>query len=135
MVVVADAPDAYRVQAQFAGIGFNGFHCGDAGYIANACFGRVEACQKVAENRYISMNIKSTSQFWLISIENSVAEAVDITKLFQKNGGYTSKSDSSRHGIGTYSMKQTVESYGAVLKADCTDSVFTLEIMIDKTTK
>ena len=103
---------------------------------ANAIDNAVEACQKLpAEQRYISMQIKSSPQFWLIAIENSVAKAVDTKKLFQKNGGYTSKSDSSRHGIGTYSMKQTVESYGAVLKADCTDSVFTLEIMIDKTTK
>lgn len=100
---------------------------------ANAVDNAVEACQKVnPENRHISMNIKSTPQFWLISIENSVAEAVDTKKLFQKNGGYTSKADSSRHGIGTYSMKQTVESYGAIMKAECTDQIFTLEIMIDK---
>ena len=58
----------------------------------------------------------------------SVSRAVGLLK----NGGYTSKSDSSRHGIGTYSMKQTVESYGAIMKAECTEKVFTLEIMIDK---
>lgn len=100
---------------------------------ANAVDNAIEACQKVPpEERHISMQIKSTPQFWLISIENSVAEAVDTKKLFQKNGGYTSKSDSSRHGIGTYSMRRTVESYGAILEAKCTDQVFTLEIMIDK---
>ena len=100
---------------------------------ANAIDNAIEACQKVnPENRHISIKIKSTTQFWLITIKNSVAEIVDTKKLFQKNGGYTSKSDSSRHGIGTYSMKQTVESYGAIMKAECTDQVFTLEIMIDK---
>lgn len=100
---------------------------------ANAIDNAIEACQKVTpEDRCISMRIKSTPQFWLITIENSVAEIVDTKKLFQKNGGYTSKSDSSRHGIGTYSMKQTVESYGAIMKAECTEQAFTLEIMIDK---
>ena len=101
---------------------------------ANAIDNAIEACQKVPpEERYISMCIKATPQFWLITIENSVAEAVDTKKLFQKNGGYTSKSDSSRHGIGTYSMKRTVESYGAIMEAKCTEQIFTLEIMIDKT--
>lgn len=101
---------------------------------ANAIDNAIEACQKVPpEERYISMCIKSTPQFWLITIENSVAEAVDTKKLFQKNGGYTSKSDSSRHGIGTYSMKRTIESYGAIMEAKCTEQIFTLEIMIDKT--
>ena len=101
---------------------------------ANAIDNAIEACQKVPpEERYISMCIKATPQFWLITIENSVAEAVDTKKLFQKNGGYTSKSDSSRHGIGTYSMKRTIESYGAIMEAKCTEQIFTLEIMIDKT--
>ena len=100
---------------------------------ANALDNAIEACQKVApEKRHISMNIKSTPQFWMVSIENAVAEAVDTSKLFQKNGGYTSKSNADRHGIGTYNMKHTVESYGSMLKAECTDEVFKLEIMIDK---
>ena len=100
---------------------------------ANALDNAIEACQKVApEKRQISMRIKSTPQFWLVSIENSVVQAVDVSKLFQKNGGYTSKSDSAKHGIGTYNMKHTVESYGAMLKAECTDEIFKLEIIIDK---
>lgn len=101
---------------------------------ANALDNAIEACQRVAvERRSISMNIKATPQFWLVTIENPVAEQVDTTKIFHKNGGYTSKSDSSRHGIGTYSMKHTIESYGDMLKAECTDETFTLEIMIDRT--
>lgn len=100
---------------------------------ANALDNAIEACMQVPpENRNISIRIKSTTQFWLITIENSVAKAVDIQKIFLKNGSYTSKSDTYSHGIGTYSMKQTVESNGAIMKAECSDTHFQLEIMIDK---
>ena len=100
---------------------------------ANALDNAMEACQKVdPERRQISMSIKSTSQFWFITIENPVAEAVDTSKLFLKNGGYTSKANADKHGIGTYNMKYTVESYGAMLKAECDEETFKLEILIDK---
>ena len=100
---------------------------------ANALDNAMEACQRVTpEKRRISMRIRSTPQFWFVTIENPVEKAVDTSALFQRNGGYTSKSDAAQHGIGTYNMKCTVESYGAMLKADCTDELFRLEIMIDK---
>ena len=100
---------------------------------ANALDNAIEACQKVIpERRSIAITIRSSSQFWFVTIENSVFKKVDTSKLFQKNGGYTSKTDSSQHGIGTYNMKCTVESYGAMIKAECTEESFKLEIMIDK---
>ena len=100
---------------------------------ANALDNAVEACLKVERSqRRISVDIKSTPQFWFITIANTVEETVDTTKLFHKKGGYTSKSDPSKHGIGTYSIKQTAESYGAVVKAECLDHIFKLEIMIDR---
>ena len=100
---------------------------------ANALDNAIEACEKVApEKRSIVMEIKGTPQFWLVSIENAVAGQVDVGKIFRKNGGYTSKKDAAAHGIGTYSMKQTVEAYGDMLTAECTQEVFRLEILIDK---
>ena len=78
------------------------------------------------------MTIRSTPLFWFVTIENPVFERVDTSKLFQKNGGYTSKADASQHGIGTYNMKNTVESYGAMINAECTEESFRLEIMIGK---
>ena len=100
---------------------------------ANALDNAIEACQKVApEKRTVTMNIKGTAQFWFLTIQNPVDKKVDTAKLFQKNGGYTSKSNAANHGIGTYNMKYTVDSYGDMLKADCTEDTFTLEIMIDK---
>ena len=77
------------------------------------------------------MIIRATPQFWLVRIENPVQTAVNTGKLFRKTGSYTSKTDGN-HGIGTYSMKHTVEKYGGMIKAECADGRFTLEIMIDK---
>lgn len=100
---------------------------------ANALDNAIEASQKVIpERRNIAMTIRSTPLFWFVTIENPVFERVDTSKLFQKNGGYTSKADASQHGIGTYNMKNTVESYGAMINAECTEESFRLEIMIGK---
>ena len=100
---------------------------------ANAMDNAIEACQKVpAQQRYISFSIRSTPQYWFVTIENPVDQAVDTGRLFRKNGGYSSKATAAGHGIGTYNMKYTVESYGDMLKAECTDRTFTLEIMVDK---
>lgn len=98
---------------------------------ANALDNAIEACKQLpAEDRSISMKIKTAPQFWFVHIENPVKEDFDTALLFQRQGGYTSKSDSSRHGIGTYSMKHTVETYGGIVNAECVNHRFTLELMI-----
>ena len=99
---------------------------------ANGLDNAIEACMKLPpEQRKINMVIKATPRFWLVRIENPVQTAVDTGKLFRKTGSYTSKTDGN-HGIGTYNMKHTVEKYGGMIKAECADEQFTLEIMIDK---
>ncbi len=101
---------------------------------ANALDNAIEACQQLPpEDRNITMTIKSTDSFWFIAIENPVLKDVDTQKLFQKTGGFSSKANAEQHGIGTYNMKDTVESNGGILKATCQNKLFTLEIMIDKT--
>ena len=98
---------------------------------ANAIDNAIEACMQVPpEERYISMKIKTASQFWFVRIENPVKEDIKTELLFQRVGGYTSKKDSSRHGIGTYSIKHAAESNGGIVKAECADRRFALEIMI-----
>ncbi len=102
---------------------------------ANALDNAMEACEGLppAERR-ITMKLKATPQFWFIRIENPVARDVEVSRLFLPKGGYTSKADAGQHGIGTYNMKRTVESYGGILKADCRERQFVLEMMLDKTT-
>lgn len=99
---------------------------------ANALDNAMEACEKLpSEQRYIAMQIKATPQFWLVRIENPTQTQVDTQRLFKGKGGYTSKSE-GLHGIGTYNMKHTVESHGGMVRAECADGRFVLELMIDK---
>ncbi len=100
---------------------------------ANALDNAIEACEQLAEEqRRITMQLKAMPRFWFVRIENPVAEDVDVSRLFHEKGGYTSKSNTGQHGIGTFNMKRTVEAYGGVLKAECANQQFVLEIMIDK---
>ncbi len=100
---------------------------------ANALDNAIEACENMpTEQRIITMKLKATPQFWFIRIQNPVAKHVDVSRLFQEKSGYTSKSNSLQHGIGTYNMKRTVERYGGIVKAECKDNQFILEFMIDK---
>ena len=82
------------------------------------------------ESRHITLKIKTTPQFWFVRIENPVKADFNTDLLFRKQGGYTSKLDTSRHGIGTYSIKHTAEVYGGIVKAECKNNLFSLEIMI-----
>lgn len=100
---------------------------------ANALDNAIESCMNMpADKRYISLSIKSSEQFRYIRIVNCVVGAVDTEKLFNESGGYTSKKHTSGHGMGTYSIRRTVEKYGGVVRAECTDSVFTLELIVNK---
>lgn len=100
---------------------------------ANALDNAIEACANVPqENRHISMTIKSTAQYWFVSITNPVLKAVNTDRLFQQSGSFTTKSNSRQHGLGTYNMKRAVETNGGIIKAHSTDETFTLEIVIDK---
>ena len=78
------------------------------------------------------MTIKATMQNWLIRMENPVLEAVDTKRLFKKKDRFSSKSDPQNHGLGTYTMKHTVETYGGALQAEYADHKFLLDIMIPK---
>lgn len=100
---------------------------------ANALDNAIEACLQLPDGeRHIQMTIRSTDRFWLVAIQNPVPEQVDTDKLFQKTGGFTTKSDGRQHGIGTYNMLHTVESNGGIINAQCDERYFTLEIMIHK---
>lgn len=100
---------------------------------ANALDNAIEACEKLPpEQRMINMKLKATPQFWFVRIENPVTNEVNVSRLFHEKGGYTSKSNAGHHGIGTYNMKHTVESYGGIVKAECRDHQFMLELIIDK---
>lgn len=100
---------------------------------SNALDNAISECEKLPfTERTITLTIKSTAQFWFITITNPTKDAIDTNLLFQKNGGYTSKTDHRLHGLGTYNMKRVTESYGGIMKATCKNNLFALEIMINK---
>lgn len=100
---------------------------------ANALDNAIEACDKLEDEKCtITMTLKATPQYWFVRIENPVAQDVDVNQIFQERGGYTSKPNAAQHGLGTYNIKRTVESYDGIVKAECKDQWFALELMIDK---
>lgn len=135
LAVKADVMEQNEIRFHFDGVlaGGLGWNAVDVcGVFANALDNAIEASMRLPPlYRKITLEIKSTAQFRMIRLSNYVLENVDTEKLFQQLGGYTTKTE-GLHGIGTYNMKRTVESYGGMIHARCADNLFTLEIMIDK---
>ena len=97
---------------------------------ANALDNAIEAASE-CEAPSVSVNIKRTDKFFIIKITNSTKEKADIGKLMSSSG-YTSKNDKEHHGFGLMNIRRSVENYNGVLKADATDSTFTLSVMMPR---
>ena len=101
---------------------------------ANALDNAIEAVVSMDENeknRFIDMNIKRTEKFFIIRIKNSAASKVDVDKLFMVDG-YTSKKDTEHHGFGLKNIRNTVENYNGMVRAESDDTTFSLSIMIPR---
>jgi sensor histidine kinase regulating citrate/malate metabolism len=77
------------------------------------------------------MNIKRTAKFFVIRISNSAMQKVDVEKLFMTSG-YTSKADTEHHGFGLRNIRNSVEEYDGLVKAESTDDEFALSVMIPR---
>ena len=97
---------------------------------ANALDNAIEAASD-CESPFVSFNIKRTDKFFIIKIINSTKAKADIGKLMSSSG-YTSKDDKEHHGFGLLNIRRSVENYNGVLKAEATDSTFTLSVMIPR---
>ncbi|MGN1405240.1 MAG: ATP-binding protein [Erysipelotrichaceae bacterium] len=110
---------------------------GDFGFIddldlcsifANALDNAIEACEKCEDNsRFITLRYNESEAFILVSIINSLPEAVTIVD----NGIKTSKNDKENHGLGLKSMKMALDKYNGTLSINA-ESVFTLQFFIPK---
>ena len=104
---------------------------------ANALDNAIEAAAHVESNEddetkpWVDMKIKRTGQFFVVNISNSAREEVDVDKLFSSSG-YTSKKDTEHHGFGLRNIRQTVEEYDGLLKAQSEGNRFELSIMIPR---
>ncbi len=93
------------------------------------------AAEQGSENRsfvpWIKMMIKRTEKFFVISISNAASGIVDVEKLLMSSG-YTSKSDKEHHGFGLRNIRNSVEEYDGLLRAESDSTSFTLKVMIPR---
>jgi len=92
----------------------------------NALDNAIEACSKISCNvqKVININFKQVSDYIFIKITNPVMSVVNISN----NTIVTSKEDKADHGLGIYSIKNTVNKYDGSFNITCNDCVFKLEI-------
>ena len=87
----------------------------------NALDNAIEAEKKESKNeRYIYLKIAKANRNVIINIENYCSKKV----IFDKNIPVTSKKDKTYHGIGSLSMKYTVEKYKGDITFSLNDNVF-----------
>ncbi len=101
---------------------------------ANALDNAIEAAEKCIEITaipFVAMEIKRTEKFFVIKISNSSLERIDVDKLFMSSG-YTSKKDKEHHGLGLRNIRQSVEEYDGLLKAESLDKEFRISIMVPR---
>jgi len=133
---IADAiiADKYsELQDNNIDISFNGIIPYDALEVSDLCvsFGNaldnaIEACANIQTEtkKTISVDVKQANNLLLIKIINPVSHKVEIID----NTITTSKGDSFSHGIGLYSIKETVKKYDGFYNINCSDEEFILEI-------
>ena len=79
----------------------------------------------------VDIKIKRTEKFFIIKISNSAKAKVNVEKLFMSSG-YTSKNDKEHHGFGLRNIRDSVEKYDGLVKAESDDNTFSLSVMIPR---
>lgn len=101
---------------------------------ANAIDNAIEACMKIPDRdkRKISVSLKRTKQYYSIEMKNSIADKKLCVPLMKdiSNTRYTTKNNKKFHGLGLSNMYRTVEKYGGMMKVDCQEQEFVLNIVV-----
>ena len=93
--------------------------------LGNSTDNAVRACEELAPC-VISIKSEVKNSGTIIKITNPVKEKVNI----KNNTIKTTKSDKENHGLGIGNIKKAVSNYGGAVNLSCTDSEFTLEILL-----
>ena len=101
------------------------------GVFANALDNAIEAATETKDPS-IAMQIKRTDKFFVVNIENSVAEKIDLEKLMATDG-YTTKKNKEHHGFGLQNIRRIVEKNDGLVQIKSLDDRFSLSIMIPRT--
>lgn len=89
--------------------------------LGNLLDNAIEASEKEV-NPFIEVNMKSVKEYLIINILNKYTESDSHLE--------TTKSEKHLHGIGIYSVKQTVKKYGGEFYTEISDDIFNAKIMI-----
>lgn len=103
---------------------------------ANALDNAIEASSQTSaeEKRFITLSIKKTDHQRLIRLENSCGGDIDCEFLLNDNLHFTSKKDKGLHGFGIRNMKKVIEKNGGMMKINCKNKRFTLDMILSRNT-
>ena len=103
---------------------------------ANAFDNAIDACGRVPADtlKSVSLMIKRTGSYFNIRIENSLSlkDQVNAERLFEDGERFTSKENKNFHGYGTRNMKEIIERYGGMIKAETANGLFVLTINLPR---
>ncbi len=86
----------------------------------------IEACEKVAQDRYIKLRGVTVKSYFIITCENSKSNKLK----FKNSNLITSKEDKFFHGIGLQSIRASIKKYDGELEVIDGDDNFILNIYI-----
>lgn len=93
----------------------------------NALDNAIEACQKTAAHRFISLRSYTKGRMFFLVVEN----AYDGKQLIEEGGlCRTTKEDAQMHGLGMKNMKSCVERYYGTMEHETGKNTFILTLML-----
>lgn len=94
--------------------------------LSNLVDNAIEACQKLENEKFISITLENTPYGINIIVENNYKEL-----MVNKEGELiTTKKDKSDHGFGYQSVRRAIEKYKGTLKYTYTEEVFSINIVL-----
>ncbi|MBR5058092.1 MAG: GHKL domain-containing protein [Clostridiales bacterium] len=94
--------------------------------LGNLLDNAIEACERVAGNKYVHFVMKYEMDCIFITIHNSFD---GIVKNYD-NGFRTRKEDSEHHGIGLRSVKKTIDEYNGSIDFSCEEKDFGVNVLL-----
>ncbi len=108
-----------------AGLGIEAFDLGIL--LNNALDNAIEACQKTAAHRFISLRSYTKGRMFFLVVENTY----DGKQLIEEGGlCRTTKEDAQMHGLGMKNMKSCVERYYGTMEHETGKNTFILTLML-----
>ena len=102
--------------------------------LGNAIDNAIEACEKIAENRYIYLSSEYKNGMLLIQIKNSFDGRIKTT--LGQHFPLSSKEDKENHGMGMENINRIADKYLGGVYYRINDNEFVLNLMLqDKTTR